>query len=148
MSASSSFDGLDQETAERLETLWQAGMTAYVRGYPRANCPHPYQSIEGVYWEWGWDWCARDDDQLSACPYVHPDLAQWWQKTVRQGGTDRPPFPLDPAVDCPAVGDMPKHKCLEHQGRPRGMAFVNPYFSKLYRACRSGCPHSKLAQEY
>ena len=55
---------------------------------------------------------------------------------------------LHQIVDCPAVGDMPKHKCLEHQGRPRNMATVNPYFSKLYRACRSGCPHSKLPQEY
>lgn len=55
---------------------------------------------------------------------------------------------MSQTVDCPATGDMPKHKCLEHQGRPRGMAFVNPYFSKLYRACRSGCPHSKLPQEY
>lgn len=50
--------------------------------------------------------------------------------------------------ECPAVGDMPKQKCLEHQARPRSMAFVNPYFSKLYRACRSGCPHSKLPKEY
>lgn len=55
---------------------------------------------------------------------------------------------LHQIVGCPAVGDMPKHKCLEHQSRPRSMAFVNPYFSKLYRACRSGCPHSKLPKEY
>lgn len=55
---------------------------------------------------------------------------------------------MSQTVDCPATGDMPKHKCLEHQGRPRSMAFVNPYFSKLYLACRSGCPHSKLPKEY
>ncbi|HRD68226.1 MAG TPA: XRE family transcriptional regulator [Candidatus Competibacter sp.] len=51
-------------------------------------------------------------------------------------------------VDCPAAEDMPKHRCLEHQARPRQSAFVNPLFAKLYRACRSGCPHSKLPKEY
>ena len=55
---------------------------------------------------------------------------------------------MNQSVDCPAVGEMPKHKCVEHQDRQRSMAFVNPYFSKLYRACRSGCPHSKLPKEY
>lgn len=51
-------------------------------------------------------------------------------------------------VDCPVAGDLPKNKCLEHQSRPRQFAFVNPLFSKMYRACRSGCQHSKLPKEY
>ncbi|MEI2740926.1 MAG: helix-turn-helix transcriptional regulator [Candidatus Competibacter sp.] len=51
-------------------------------------------------------------------------------------------------VDCPVAEDMPKHKCLENQARPAQSAFVNPLFAKLYRACRSGCPHSKLPKEY
>ena len=44
------------------------------------------------------------------------------------------------------AGDMPSTSAWNKGAR--GMAFVNPYFSKLYRACRSGCPHSKLPGEY
>lgn len=55
---------------------------------------------------------------------------------------------LKKQVECPVAEDMPKHKCLEHQARPQQFAFVNPLFAKLYRACRSGCPHSKLPKEY
>ncbi len=55
---------------------------------------------------------------------------------------------LNQTVACPVAGDIPKQKCLEHQGRNSRMATVNPLFSRLYRACRSGCPHSKLPKEY
>lgn len=55
---------------------------------------------------------------------------------------------MNQTVACPVAGDLPKHKCLEHQARDVRMATVNPLFSRLYRACRSGCPHSKLTQEY
>ena len=51
-------------------------------------------------------------------------------------------------VDCPAIGEMPKKNCLEHQARQRPFATVNAYYAKLYRACRSGCPYSKLPKEY
>ena len=51
-------------------------------------------------------------------------------------------------VDCPVLGDIGKNKCLEHQARPRRFATANPLFVRLWKACRSGCPHSKLPREY
>lgn len=55
---------------------------------------------------------------------------------------------LNQTVACPIAGDIPKNKCLEHQSREVRMATVNPLYSRLYRACRSGCPHSQLNKEY
>lgn len=55
---------------------------------------------------------------------------------------------LRQVVDCPIAGDLPKDRCLEHQARDRRYAFVNPLYSKLYRACRAGCPFSRLPKEY
>ena len=51
-------------------------------------------------------------------------------------------------VTCPVLGSLAKHKCLEHQARERRFATANPLKGQLYIACRSGCPHSKLAKEY
>ena len=45
-------------------------------------------------------------------------------------------------VRCPVVGDIASHACLEHQRAP--YASTNPIRVRLYRACRSGCPHSGL----
>lgn len=45
-------------------------------------------------------------------------------------------------VDCPVIGDLPRDRCLDHQIRP--FAATNPLRTALYRACRSGCPHSRL----
>lgn len=55
---------------------------------------------------------------------------------------------MEHVVDCPVLGEMAKHKCLEHQGRPRQFVTVNPLYVRLYRACRSGCPFSKLPKEF
>lgn len=55
---------------------------------------------------------------------------------------------LTETVSCPVLGDLPKHKCQQHQDRPRPFATANPLKAQLYRACRSGCPYSKLAKEY
>lgn len=51
-------------------------------------------------------------------------------------------------VECPVLGVIPKDQCIGHQDRPRKFATANPLFTRLYRACRSGCPHSSLKQEY
>lgn len=48
-------------------------------------------------------------------------------------------------VDCPVLGEIPRHECLDHQGQP--FAATNPQRVRLYRACRSGCPHSRLKEE-
>ena len=47
-------------------------------------------------------------------------------------------------VACPVLGEIPPKACAEHQGRPFGAA--NPIHTELYRACRGGCPHSKIAR--
>lgn len=45
-------------------------------------------------------------------------------------------------VSCPVKGEIPVDECREHQSRPFSSA--NRERVKLYRSCRSGCPHSSL----
>ena len=47
-------------------------------------------------------------------------------------------------VACPVLGEIPPRACAEHQARPFGAA--NPTHTELYRACRAGCPHSKITR--
>ena len=49
---------------------------------------------------------------------------------------------LQKSVNCPVLGDLPLHVCMKHQAR-KGVS-SNPMFMQLYKACRSGCPHSSL----
>lgn len=51
-------------------------------------------------------------------------------------------------VACPVLDNLPKNKCLEYQARDPKLTFGNPVILQFYRACRSGCPHSKLPKEY
>lgn len=48
-------------------------------------------------------------------------------------------------VECPVAGLIPRQRCIEHQRRP--FAPTNPMNVQLYRACRSGCPHSLLSPD-
>lgn len=45
-------------------------------------------------------------------------------------------------VTCPELGAIPRAQCLAWQRRPFSAA--NPTAVAVYRACRSGCPHSLL----
>lgn len=45
-------------------------------------------------------------------------------------------------VACPVLGDIPAQDCLGHQKAPFSTA--SPERVRLYRACRSGCPHSRI----
>lgn len=45
-------------------------------------------------------------------------------------------------VECPVVGPIGRDRCLSHQRAP--LAATNPQRVRLYRACRNGCPHSRL----
>lgn len=48
-------------------------------------------------------------------------------------------------VRCPVLGDIRRDRCLDEQQKKfTGSSSIR---SKLYRACRSGCPHSLLKQE-
>tara|TARA_B100002049_G_C16070354_1_gene372504 strand:- start:1423 stop:1752 length:330 start_codon:yes stop_codon:yes gene_type:complete len=45
-------------------------------------------------------------------------------------------------VDCPILDEIPLNVCLEHQARK--FAATNHVRVALYKACRNGCPHSKI----
>jgi hypothetical protein len=45
-------------------------------------------------------------------------------------------------VTCPVVGEIAQHICLNYQKLP--FAAINPQRVQLYKACRAGCPHSRL----
>lgn len=45
-------------------------------------------------------------------------------------------------VDCPVLGEMARDACLNHQQKP--FAATNSTRVELYRACRGGCPHSRI----
>lgn len=47
-------------------------------------------------------------------------------------------------VECPVLGRLNQDACIDHQARP--FAATNSQRVRLYRACRSGCPHSKLGR--
>lgn len=51
---------------------------------------------------------------------------------------------LHETVDCPVLGELAGHRCLAHQTRP--FATTNPLRVQLHRACRGGCPHSRLGE--
>ncbi len=45
-------------------------------------------------------------------------------------------------VVCPVLGEIGRDACLTWQGKPR--AVTNAIRTRVYRACRSGCAHSRL----
>ena len=49
---------------------------------------------------------------------------------------------MNNVVECPVVGEIATHICLNHQKQP--FASINPLRVQLYKACRAGCPHSRL----
>jgi DNA transposition AAA+ family ATPase len=51
---------------------------------------------------------------------------------------------MDLHVECPVLGELAADRCLEIQRQP--FAATNATRVRLYRACRSGCPHSRLQE--
>jgi hypothetical protein len=45
-------------------------------------------------------------------------------------------------VACPVLGEIGRNRCLDEQKTP--FSASSSIRSKLYRACRSGCPHSRI----
>lgn len=45
-------------------------------------------------------------------------------------------------VLCPVLGDIGRDACLAWQAKPR--AVTNAVRTRVFRACRSGCPNSRL----
>lgn len=48
-------------------------------------------------------------------------------------------------VNCPAKGEMARNVCLKWQDKP--FAPTSADRTRMYHACRSGCPHSKHGAE-
>lgn len=49
-------------------------------------------------------------------------------------------------VSCPVLVEVTRDTCLNWQKKP--MAGTSSLRMKMYRACRSGCPHSRLSKEH
>lgn len=45
-------------------------------------------------------------------------------------------------VICPVLGELGRDRCLTEQKKP--FATSNAARARVFRACRSGCPHSRL----
>jgi hypothetical protein len=48
-------------------------------------------------------------------------------------------------VVCPVLGEIGRDACLDHQKRP--FAPTNSARTRLYHACRGGCPNSRIRKE-
>lgn len=45
-------------------------------------------------------------------------------------------------VACPVLGEIQAHRCLSYQRQK--FAATNPTRVRLYKACRAGCPNSRI----
>jgi len=48
-------------------------------------------------------------------------------------------------VICPVLGEIGRDQCLDEQKKP--FFATSSIRAKVYRACRSGCPHSRIKPE-
>lgn len=53
---------------------------------------------------------------------------------------------MSECVECPVLGEIDRRWCLDWQQKP--FAATNPMRVKVWRACRSGCPNSRLVQQF
>ena len=55
---------------------------------------------------------------------------------------------MDGTVECPGLAqEIAGHDCLEWQKRARKLRATSPLAVRMFRACRSGCAHSRLSPE-
>ena len=52
---------------------------------------------------------------------------------------------MNAMVDCPVIGEMPAHECLDNQKRP--FTPVNHIWVQMYPKCQGECLHSKKFKE-
>lgn len=52
---------------------------------------------------------------------------------------------LSVTVNCPVLGELPAHRCLEKQRQP--YAATNSTRVMLYKKCHGGCPHSRAGDK-
>ena len=65
----------------------------------------------------------------------------WSRDLSHVGAAARGAF-LSATVDCPVLGTVGTSECVTHQRAK--FSTVNTLCVRLYRACRAGCPHSRL----
>lgn len=53
---------------------------------------------------------------------------------------------LREVVACPVLGEIGAHICLEHQKRAVNFSAGSSFRVAIARACRGGCPHSRLTR--
>ena len=51
---------------------------------------------------------------------------------------------LSETVTCPVLGEIGLADCMGWQAKP--FAATNPQRVRMYRACRSGCPHARIEE--
>ena len=49
-------------------------------------------------------------------------------------------------VMCPVLGEIAANQCLEHQKRAMQFSAASSLRVQLARACRGGCPHSRIGR--
>ncbi|MEE9357350.1 XRE family transcriptional regulator [Candidatus Vondammii sp. HM_W22] len=52
---------------------------------------------------------------------------------------------MNRTVDCPVLGTIKTDLCIDHQSR--SFSTHNPLLVQLYRACRDGCPETRIAKD-
>lgn len=48
-------------------------------------------------------------------------------------------------VNCPVLGEIGRDRCLSEQRKP--FTAASSVRTRLHRACRAGCPHSRIVKE-
>ncbi len=48
-------------------------------------------------------------------------------------------------VECSVLGEIARDRCIDEQ--QRGFSTSSSVRARIYRACRAGCPHSRLSVE-
>lgn len=88
----------------------------------------------------------RSQSKAAAAIGMSPAVVSQVLKGTYQGRLDRVEAKvrgvfMHQTVVCPALGEISLAKCQDEQGRP--FAPTNPQRVAVYKACRSGCPHSR-----
>lgn len=55
---------------------------------------------------------------------------------------------MSETVECPVLETIGRADCLRHQRRKLEHCSTNTIWPKVWRACRSGCPHSSLPRQF
>ncbi len=116
-------------------------------------------SIDNATAAWGADmpewvrelaeYCDRKGSQRAAAEAIGYSVAVVCNVLRRQYGGDMAKVEIAvrggimrETVSCPVLGDITKNVCLKNQALP--FAITNSQRIRIYRACRSECPHSRI----